>query len=260
LGLHTFAQDAKLAVINTQGEVWARDLSSNDVGPGVKLTGPNLFGGPDEQFVVASLNSIAVITKSGMFWPRIVDNTAISAASRLSGSLFGGSDTKYVLDGRSCSAVYVVNNRGEVWAHSIGPSAVGIGSKLKGPSLFGSTNDKYVVYDDSNKRILVINTRGEVWAHDISSSTPNIFCGLDTIGTGYKLDGPGLFDAPNDKYVICIGSRLLVINTLGEVWAREISRSAISRGVKLNGPKLFGAPDDKYVVAYYVRLSSPPPR
>jgi hypothetical protein len=28
----------KLVVINTNGEVWARDLSANNVGPGIKLT------------------------------------------------------------------------------------------------------------------------------------------------------------------------------------------------------------------------------
>ena len=76
---------AKLAVINTQGEVWARDLSGNNVGPGVKLTGPLLFGGPDDQFVISSLNLIAVITTSGAYWPRTVHKTTIDAATGFSG-------------------------------------------------------------------------------------------------------------------------------------------------------------------------------
>jgi hypothetical protein len=238
-------------------------VSANHVGAGVKLNGPGLFGGPDDQFVVASHNSIAVITKSGAFWPRVVGNNSVGPASKLSASLFGGPDAKYVLDGRlsSCDVIYVINSKGEVWAHAISATAVSVGSKLKGATLFGGPNDKYVVYDDSNRRILVINTQGEAWAHDISNSTPaNAFCGFDTIGSGYRLDGPGLFGGPNDKYVVCIGSRLLVINALGEVWARDMTRSAIGPGVKLNGPGLSGGPNDKYVVAYVVRQPPPPPR
>ena len=44
----------KLAVINTAGEVWARDLdlTGDTIGAGAKLTGPGLFGGPGDQFIV----------------------------------------------------------------------------------------------------------------------------------------------------------------------------------------------------------------
>jgi hypothetical protein len=110
----------KLAVINTAGEVWARDLSANTVGPGMKLTGPGLFGGPDDQFVVASADTtIAVVTKSGDFWPRQVTDTTISQPSHPSGSLFGGPDAKYVLYDGSLNVVYVVNTKGQVWSHVI---------------------------------------------------------------------------------------------------------------------------------------------
>ncbi len=261
-----FAQGAKLAVINTAGEVWARDLdlSGGNVGAGVKLSGPGLFGGPDDQFVVASVNSIAVITTSGAFWPRTVQlNNTIGPGFKTSGSLFGGPNAKYVLYNYGCGEVYVVNTQGEVWAHSTSSTSVGIGRKLNGPSLFGGPNDKYVVFDGA--RILVINTQGEVWAHDLSSSNrpPNslLGCEYDTVGIGYKLAGPSLFGGPNDKYVACTGGPdgyLLVINSLGEVWSRRLSRAAVGPGVKLNGPGLFGAANDKYVVTY--QEPAPPPR
>ena len=164
-----------------------------------------------------------------------------------------------------CQEVYVVNTKGEVWTHSIGskngnPTSVGPGRKMNGPSLFGGSNDKYVVLEVGS-RILVINTLGEVWAHNISIShpppPPNLLnCGFDTVSTGHKLTGPGLFGARNDKYVAFIYSSLLVINTLGEVWAHNIG-SAVGPGVKLNGPGLFGGPDDKYIITYSVE---PPPK
>ena len=252
----------KLAVINAKGEVWVRDLSSGGIGVGTKLTGPGLFGGPDDQFVVAFTNQIAVVTRSGAFWPRAVDDRTIGSSSRLSGSLFGGSDAKYVFGGDICGkTVYVVTIGGNVWTHPIAGPAIGPGRKLSGPTLFGGPNDRYVVHD-GNRRILVINTQGEVWAHDLSTSTPpppNTFCTeFDTIGGGYRLTGPNLFGAPNDAYVVSLSGRLLVVNSLGEVWARDISGSSVGPGVKLNGPGLFGTPNDaKYVVGYRY---NPPPR
>jgi hypothetical protein len=259
--VNAIAQD-KVAVINAKGEVWARDLSSNSIGVGTKLTGPGLFGGTDDQFVVAFTNQIAVITKSGIVWPRTVDDQRIGSSSKLSGSLFGGPDAKYVFAGDDCgNAVYVVTNSGNVWTHLIDTTAAGPGTKLNGSTLFGAPNDRYVVHDGNNRRILVINAQGEVWAHDLSASTPpppNTLCtAFDTIGVGYKLSGPGLFGAPNDLYVVSYGGRLLVINSLGEVWARDISHSSVGPGAKLNGPGLFGTPNDaKYVVGY--RYAQPP--
>jgi hypothetical protein len=252
----------QLAVINTAGEVWTRDLDlpGGTIGVGSKLTGPGLFGGPDDQFVVACYNSIAVVTTSGAFWPRYVQIGSIGSGIQTSGSLFGGTDTKYVLYDCGCNAVYVVNTKGEVWSHPIGsqngiPKSVGPGSKMKG-LLFGSPNAKYVVLGGPG--ILVINTQGEVWAHFLSSSKPMTFCNYDTVGTGYKLSGPGLFGAPNDKYVAYQGGSLLVINSLGEVWAHTIGSSTVGPGRKLKGPGLFGGPNDKYVVTYQFPFPPPP--
>lgn len=254
------AQD-KLAVINEKGEVWARDVSRDSIGVGTKLTGPGLFGGPDDQFVVAFRDTIAVVTRSGVVWSRTITENDIGAGAKLPGNLFGGSDAKYVFRGPGDDRIYVVNNRGEVWTHHL----AGPGTKLNGTTLFGGPNDKYVVYDGA--RILVINTNGEVWAHDLSRSAPTPsdqfvdHYAFDTIGDGYKLTGPTLFGAPNDRYVVSLGGRLLVINSIGEVWARDISRSSVAAGVKLNGPGLFGTPNDaKYVVGYRYEPPQTPPK
>jgi hypothetical protein len=259
LGNNVFAQTVKLAVINTSGQVWARDLDlvGNTVGQGVRLSGPGLFGGPDDQFVVASTNSISVITTSGAVWPRSVDNTTIGPGVSLFGSLFGGPNSKYVLS-TGCG-IYVINNGGQVWSHFIAGTSVGAGSQLKGPGLFGGPNDKYAVFDQSNSRILIINTLGQVWAHDLTSSVPQSFC-PDSVGDGYQLTGPGLFGGPNDAYVVSVDSHLLVINTLGQVWARDLTRTTVGAGHKLGGPGLFGRPNDKYVVVYSVVPQPPPPK
>jgi hypothetical protein len=190
-----------------------------------------------------------------------VDNQTIGSSLKLSGSLFGSSDAKYVLGGDNCGqrVAYVINSKGEVWMHLIDSQSVGDGKKLNGPSLFGGSDHKYAVYIDGS--ILVINTRGEVWSHNVLASTraPQTFCDLyDTIRDGHKLAGTSLFGGPNDRYVLALGHRLLVVNTLGEVWAHDLSSVGVGAGVKLSGPGLFGTPNDtKYVVAYDY---TPPPR
>jgi len=280
---NSFAMGWKIAVINSAGEVWARDLSENQVGPGEKLSGPSLFGGPNDQIVLGTseispsllflMGVINVINTSGEVWSRYVNDTTVDAGLPLGGTLFGGSDAKYVtiasindisaFFSRCPSIFYVINSRGEVWRHPITSDGVSGGHKLDGPSLFVGSNDKYVVLDPGAPSLLVINTLGEVWAHDLSGSLfqalvpgvpvcPNDFT---TVGAGHKLNGPTLFSGPNDKYVVSARiagiNRLLVINTAGEVWLRDISGTTVGPGVKLDGPGLFRGSDDKYVVTYY---------
>jgi hypothetical protein len=254
-GSNALAQTMRLAVINTSGEVWARnlDLVGMTVGSGAKLIGPGLFGGSDDQFVIAATNSMSVITNTGAVWPRTLTNTTVGPSTQLPGSLFGGPNSKYVL-AANCGDIYVINTAGQVWDHFL--NNVGNGSLLKGPGLFGGSNDKYAVLDQGFGRILVINTLGEVWAHDLTSDVPQSFC-PNSVGAGYKLTGPSLFGGPNDKYVVSAGTHLLVINSLGQVWARNITRTSVGPGFQLSGPGLFGAPNDKYVVEYMVVPPTP---
>jgi len=174
------------------------------------------------------------------------------------GSLFGGPDTRFVLSNGG-RLIYIINTKGEVWAHYWTRDGVSAGYKLNGPSLFGRPDDKYIVWEAGytyGGRILVVNRQGEVWAHDLSCSIPptppSLFCTVDTVGVGYKLNGPTLFFAPNDKYVVVANDLLMVINTYGEVWARKISHYTVGPGYKLTGPKLFGGNDDRFVVVYEV--------
>jgi hypothetical protein len=255
-GTAAFAQ-TELAVITQAGKVWARDLTTTTVGPGRQLAGPGLFGGPDDQFVFGSSNAINVVNTSGELWQHPTNYNFVGPGDHLPGTLFGGPDAKYVL---ASDFIYVINTQGEVWAHWWGTS-VSDGWKLNGPNLFGSPDDKYALLDYQGgqfpfQRILIVNKQGKVWAHDLSCSVPPIppsfGCTIDTVGGGYQLNGPTLFGAPNDKYVVLHNDLLLVINTYGQVWARNITHSAVGAGYKLSGPALFGSSDDKYVVVYDV--------
>jgi hypothetical protein len=265
-----------LAVINTQGQIWSRelDLKGGTIGAGVLVAAPwSLLSVTNaDQFVVASGYQnipiphvyIYVVTNTGVVFlyhlgtnPIMGGGLTLYPDFQLNGRAFGGSDTpdaKYVFADKDCG-VYVINNAGEVWHHDVTLEFDGIvqGWKLNGPSLFGAPDDKYVVYTGSS--ILVVNTQGEVWAHDLTKSDPTLAC-PDTVGVGYKLGGPSLFAWRHhippliDKYVAYYGGHLLVIDTLGEVWSHLISPSTVGAGIRLNGPGLFGGPDDKYVIAF----------
>jgi hypothetical protein len=208
LGSAAYAQDA-IAVVNRSGQVWARTVTASSVGSGVQPTGPNLFAaGSDDEFV---LSGIYVVTKSGAVWSHPVVyqlNTlgTLGPATKVPGSLFGGSDAKYVMSGNNPNGILVINTAGQVWSHPV-------------------------------------NT--------CSGDCPNpISIGNGSQLSGYRLSGPGLFGAPNDRYLVLANSSLLVIDKAGEVWAHNVSTSAVGPGFRLNGPVLFGGSDDKYVITY----------
>jgi len=247
----------KLGVINQAGAVWAHDLTITTVGPGVELTGHPIAGSNDE-FVFGRINEIGVVNKSGEIWLHTVTDQSVFPGYQVPGSLYCGPiPSRYVLsDGGRL--IYVINTKGDVWAHYWTRDSVSCGYKLKGGQIVGP-NDKYVVWEagyTDGGRILVVNRQGEVWAHDLSCSVPpippSLSCTIDTVSAGYNLRGPALFSAPNDKYVVIANDLLMVINTLGDVWARNISHHAVGPGYKLTGPKLFGGNDDRFVVVYEV--------
>jgi len=278
LAQDAFAQEAGwegVAVVNTQGEVWVHPVTADHVGGGTRLSGPTLFGpapanigrnprtGSNDAFVIGGESRISVATIRGEVWTRSGDTKNISPGTLLPGRLWAENvhNAKYVFGLDQNDSVcdfrgyYVVNTQGQVWLHAGG--TLNATNLIDGPSLFGAANDKYVVGDGPRHRVLVINAQGEVWAHDFLKCA-QIQAGAFhmprpvAIGAGHKLNGPGLFGASNDRYVVMLRDRLLVINNAGEVWARTISQDSVGPGVKLAGPGLFGGPNDAYVVAYAV--------
>ena len=214
--------------------------------------------GSNDEFVLGKINEIGVVNKSGELWLHTVTDESVFPGYRVPGSLFGGPiPARYVVwDGGRL--IYVINTIGDVWAHYWTRDGVSGGYKLKGRPIVGP-NDKYVVWEAGYTyagRILVVNRQGEVWAHELSCSIlpipPSFSCTIDTVGAGYKLNGPSLFGAPNDKYVAIANDLLMVINTSGEVWAHTISYRAVGPGYRLNGLKVFGGNDDRFVVVYEV--------
>lgn len=243
-----------LAVVNRDGEVWPRELTLTSVGPGFKLAGPSLFGGPYKFVTSDSDSDIVVVTAAGTAWNHtILDSDGgsldgIQGGIAEKGSLFDGSNAEFVL--KDYPNYYVINTAGEVWVHVDQNGTIGPGKKLNGPSLFGGSNQKYVLYDPGF-RILVLNSLGQVWAHDLSCAHPGpLGCVTpDSIGSGYKLTGPGLFGAPNDKYALVANQCILIVNTAGQVWAHKFSHSTIQGGFQLQGPVLFGGNNDAFVTA-----------
>jgi hypothetical protein len=149
--------------VNARGEVWGKlyyegDVSfpnplAGDLGsPIYQLNGPPLSGLP-AKYVVLWADQIFVINDAGEMWvhglsstnPNILTCTynTVGAGHKLSGSLWNTRNDKYVVSGGG--GVYVIDNAGEVWLHTLTNDVIGDGVKMNGPSLFGGPNDKYVV-------------------------------------------------------------------------------------------------------------------
>jgi hypothetical protein len=243
-----------IAVINQPGQVWLHPVTETTVGPGIQLTGSPIVG-PNDESVFGEMNQIDVANKTGELWVHGTTPESVLPGHHVPGSLFGAPDARFVLRDVRNNTIYVVNTKGEVWAHQLSlAEGVSVGYRLKGPPLFGGSDDKYALLDSRFNRILVINKQGQVWAHDLSCSArpipPSVSCTIDTVGPGYQLNGPSLFGGPDDKYVVLANDLLMVVNTEGEVWARNISHSTVGTGHKLSGPGLFGGKDDRFVVVY----------
>jgi len=68
------------------------------VGGGHKLSGPGLFGGPNDKYVVSLNGTLYVINTAGQVWAHAMTSSTIGGGVELSGpTLFGGPNDKYVV-------------------------------------------------------------------------------------------------------------------------------------------------------------------
>jgi hypothetical protein len=260
------ASSVKLAVINRDGEVWARalDLSRNLIGGGLaerdqqSRAAARIIGRAPEdrdKFVFGDLNAIYVVTVSGKVWKWPVTATGIGNAEEFTNGLWGQVDSpaKYVFP--VCEAFYVINDRGEVWKHDVVGNQLGDGVKLGGYSLFiagpelTGASEEYVTYERRFNRILRINVDGQVWAHNLQ---PRDSCGGTMVEDQRRLtEIPPRPPQPRRPRYALSGEHLLVVDDSGRVFARELYSGAIDPAIPLEGPVLFYYPEDAPFILTY---------
>ncbi len=86
---------------------------------------------------------------------------------------------------------------------------------------------------------------GKVFAHPINGTS---------VGSAQQLGGPKVAGNPQDKWVLAMGNRILVITAFGDMFAHEINGDTIGVPVQLSGPQVAGNPQDKWVLVMGNRI------
>jgi RecB family endonuclease NucS len=86
---------------------------------------------------------------------------------------------------------------------------------------------------------------GGVFAHEISGNN---------VGVPFQLSGPKVAANPQDKWVLVMGNRILVVTQDGSVFAHEVSGNSIGVPFQLSGPKVAANPQDKWVLVMGNRI------
>jgi hypothetical protein len=249
----------ELGVVTQSGAVWVWDVNATTVGPGVKLSGPSLFGGPGHIAALGRTDDIDILSASGDLWAHFADRRQVGAGRLLAGGPLttGASRTKYVLFDDLCSIVYTVGADGSMWASPMLGNRLAPSTPMQGAKLFAAGQDRFVVLGGATT-VYVIDTAGTVIRHELFNAMPEAPC-PGSVGEGAPLPGAGLFGGPSRaKYVVFESSRFLVVDVFGAVWSYPVANGTVGAGLKLAGPPLFagirtpGRDADVYVVAFQV--------
>ena len=86
---------------------------------------------------------------------------------------------------------------------------------------------------------------GLVFAHDVAGNS---------IGVPFQLGGPKVAANPQDKWVLVVGNRILVVTKDSSVFAHDVAGNSIGVPFQLGGPKVAANPQDKWVLVMGNRI------
>jgi hypothetical protein len=84
-----------------------------------------------------------------------------------------------------------------------------------------------------------------VFAHEVVGNT---------IAPAFQLGGPNVAGNPQDKWVLVMGNRILVVTQEGDVFVHEVSGNTVGVPFRLGGPKVAANPQDKWLLVMGNRL------
>lgn len=145
----------------------------------------------------------------------------VTDATQLAGAPVGTNvEDRWVL--AQGSRIVVVRSDGLVWAHDVGPSAVGPAYHIPPrsgpwplPRVATLPMDKWVLVHGD--RLLVVTEAGEVYAHALTSH----------VEPARKLIGPPVGARPDDHWAAVVRNRILVITKRGQARAYPLSSSSV---------------------------------
>src|SRR5262249_26051226 len=70
---------------------------------------------------------------------------------------------------------------------------------------------------------------GRVFAHEVTGNT---------VGVPFQLDGPKVAANPQDKWLLVMGNRLLVVTKDGRVFVHQVTGNTVGVPFQLDGPKV----------------------
>jgi hypothetical protein len=118
------------------------------------------------------------------------------------------------------------------------------------PVAFNDDVDRFVVClpgDGGGSRVVVIRRDGGVFGHDVTMTSVNRF----TVGNAFAFQGsPVAFNGDDDRFVVTMGHRIIVIRRDGNVWGHEVSGNVVGDPFPFDGSRVaFNGDDDRFVVA-----------
>jgi hypothetical protein len=216
---------------------------------------------PEDRFMVALGNTLAVITQAGNVFGADIVNNEVGPGFRFTGAKvgFNPEDRFAVAVG---NRILIITRSGNVFGHEVTGRDIGPAFQFGGSKMGFNPQDKFMVA--AGHRLLVITATGSVFGADVLSSD---------IGPSSQIASGKIGFQPEDRFMVALGNKLAVITAVGKVFGGDLVAHQIGIVDPLHpmGPKMLqwelgpvvefdGArigtnPQDKFMVSMGPRLA-----
>lgn len=201
----------KIFLINTGGEVVSYEISDFDISTLERYDGALVAAFETDIYVVAMDNRFLIVNSLGDVWAQDIYGTTIGDAYYLSGAVVAADPSDRFVVGQE-GRLLIINSSGDVWAHDVYQDSISAAYYI-GNLVVNIDNVKSIT--SINDKLVVVNFNGEVYEYVVTK---------DRLSNGNYVSGALVATNELDIYVLGENNRLLVINSLGEVWVHDYSK------------------------------------
>jgi hypothetical protein len=210
---------------------------------------------PQDKYLLALGNTLAVVTTRGNVFGHEVVGRTLGPAFPFSGTLFPMSlpippvDRFTVVMGNRIITSHKDGNIGfqsfDVAGRRINPGFMFTGAKVG-----FNPNDRFMAV--LGNRLVVTTNEGNVFGHDVAFGLGDFESGH--IFPAFPFGGAKVASNPQDRWLLALGNRLLVVTREGNVFAHDVVGRDIRPAFPFGGAKIGFNPNDRFMAVLGNRL------
>jgi hypothetical protein len=236
-----------LVVVRNDGSVFGCDVVNEQAQPVFEFGGAKIGFNPQDRFMTAVGNTLVVVTQDGSVFGSDVVNRQLQPVFQFGGAKIGFNPQDRFMVAMG-STLVVVTTDGSAFGCDItgsGPQRqLAPVFQFSGAKIGFNPQDRFMMAVGST--LVVVTQDGSVWGSEVKNLPVNEYAGLGPDGRPmgrdnerelqpvFQFSGAKIGFNPQDRFMMALGTALVVVTGDGDVFAAETVGHSVSGVIQLN--------------------------